>query len=163
MGVGSGSGENKLQDAVTSAVNSPLLETKISGARAVLINITGGSNLTMFDVDKVATQIEEEADNNAIIILGASIKEEMQDEIGITVIAAGFERTPSGPSKSSIDDRLIPPVRERETVETEQGTYTRDTGSIPAADRPSWLDPKPAEEDDSVRSSGIDIPGFLKR
>lgn len=92
MGVGHGTGENKITDAVASAVDSPLLETKISGARAVLINITGGKDLTMFDVDKVATQIDEEADPNAIIILGTSIKEELQDEIKITVIAAGFER-----------------------------------------------------------------------
>ncbi|MCQ2546249.1 MAG: cell division protein FtsZ [Clostridia bacterium] len=92
MGVGHGRGENKLDDAVQSAVNSPLLETKIDGAKAVLINITGGRDLTMFDVDKVASQIDEQADPNAIIILGTSIKEEMQDEIAVTVIAAGFEK-----------------------------------------------------------------------
>ena len=91
MGVGHGVGENKLDDAVKGAVNSPLLETEISGAKAVLINITGGMNLTMLDVDRVASQIDEEADPNAIIILGTSIKEEMQDEIAVTVIAAGFE------------------------------------------------------------------------
>jgi cell division protein FtsZ len=91
MGVGHGAGENKLDDAVKGAVNSPLLETEISGAKAVLINITGGLNLTMLDVDRVASQIDEEADPNAIIILGTSIKEEMQDEIAVTVIAAGFE------------------------------------------------------------------------
>ena len=91
MGVGRGTGETRLEDAVKGAINSPLLETQISGARAVLINITGGRDLTMFDVDKVASQIDQEADENAIIILGASIKEEMQDEIAVTVIAAGFE------------------------------------------------------------------------
>jgi cell division protein FtsZ len=91
MGVGHGAGENKLDDAVKGAVNSPLLETEISCAKAVLINITGGLNLTMLDVDRVASQIDEEADPNAIIILGTSIKEEMQDEIAVTVIAAGFE------------------------------------------------------------------------
>lgn len=91
MGVGHGKGETRIEDAVKSAIDSPLLETKISGARAVLINITGGKNLTMFDVDKVATQIDEEADSNAIIILGTAIKDDMQDEIAVTVIAAGFE------------------------------------------------------------------------
>ena len=92
MGVGHGYGETKLDDAVKGAVNSPLLETEISGAKAVLINITGGLNLTMLDVDRVASQIDEQADPNAIIILGTSIKEEMQDEIAVTVIAAGFEK-----------------------------------------------------------------------
>ena len=56
MGVGRGTGENRLEDAVKGAINSPLLETQISGARAVLINITGGRDLTMFDVDKVASR-----------------------------------------------------------------------------------------------------------
>lgn len=92
MGVGHGRGENKLDDAVQNAVNSPLLETKIDGAKAVLINITGGRDLTMFDVDKVASRIDEQADPNAIIILGTSIKEELQDELAVTVIAAGFEK-----------------------------------------------------------------------
>lgn len=92
MGVGHGFGEKKLEEAVRNAVDSPLLETKVSGAKAVLINITGGNNLTMFDVDKVASQIDEEADDDAIIILGTSIKDDMDDEICVTVIAAGFER-----------------------------------------------------------------------
>ncbi len=92
MGVGHGTGENRIEDAVQNAIDSPLLETKISGAKAVLINITGGKSLTMLDVDKVATRIDEEADPNAIIILGTSIKEEYDDQIGVTVIAAGFEK-----------------------------------------------------------------------
>ncbi|MDD6190042.1 MAG: cell division protein FtsZ [Firmicutes bacterium] len=119
MGVGYGKGENKINDAVCSAVDSPLLETKISGARAVLINITGGNDLTMFDVDKVATQIDEEADPNAIIILGTSIKEELQDEIKITVIAAGFER-PKDFGGSVIPDRQNALPEEKEFAEPEK-------------------------------------------
>ena len=107
MGVGYGSGENKLDDAVKGAVNSPLLETEISGAKAVLINITGGMNLTMLDVDKVASQIDEAADPNAIIILGTSIKEEMQDEIAVTVIAAGFDgREPGQAVEKPLEEGL---------------------------------------------------------
>ena len=156
MGVGKGSGENKLTDAVENAVNSPLLETKISGAKAVLINITGGRNLTMFDVDKVATQIEEEADKNAIIILGAAIKEDMDDEIGITVIAAGFEKSGRSERSSFGSDMTIPTPGTMDDIEA--GTYTRDTASIPAEDRPTFLD----DEGDGL-DGGIDIPGFLKK
>lgn len=119
MGVGHGTGENKITDAVSSAVDSPLLETKISGARAVLINITGGKDLTMFDVDKVATQIDEEADPNAIIILGTSIKEELQDEIKITVIAAGFER-PKDFGGSVIPDKQKGAPEDGEKTEPEK-------------------------------------------
>ncbi len=155
MGVGRGSGENKLDDAVSSAINSPLLETKISGARAVLINITGGRGLTMYDVDRVATQIEEEADNNAIIILGTSIKDEMQDEIAITVIAAGFEKPQT--ENSRIDqERVVPQTREIPvpSVEGTERPASRNTASfegVPKRDIPEFLD------------KGIDIPDFLKR
>ncbi|MBQ6495784.1 MAG: cell division protein FtsZ [Firmicutes bacterium] len=116
MGVGSGKGENKIEDAVRGAIDSPLLETKISGARAVLINITGGKDLTMFDVDKVATQIDEEADSNAIIILGTAIKEDLQDQIDVTVIAAGFEnprdfnvvQNPAEPAARPVQPEAVP-------------------------------------------------------
>ena len=147
MGVGRGNGENKLDEAVSNAINSPLLETKISGARAVLINITGGRGLTMYDVDRVASRIEEEADDNAIIILGTSIKEEMQDEIAITVIAAGFEKPPTG--RDIREDSVVPGIRS-----------TIETGSEAAA-------PTPITESRNTASyegiPGIDIPDFLKR
>ena len=147
MGVGRGNGENKLDEAVSNAINSPLLETKISGARAVLINITGGRGLTMYDVDRVASRIEEEADDNAIIILGTSIKEEMQDEIAITVIAAGFEKPPTG--RDLREDSVVPGIRS-----------TIETGSEAAA-------PTPITESRNTASyegiPGIDIPDFLKR
>ena len=167
MGVGHGTGENKLKDAVESAVNSPLLETKISGARAVLINITGGKNLTMFDVNEVATQIEEEADSNASIILGASIKEEMQDEIAITVIAAGFERSPSAGrgERDPLMDPVIPALS-GETSERSSGAFAKESGpydTIPPEDKPSWVKGSDDESEESEKPAGIDIPGFLKR
>ena len=138
MGVGKGKGENKLAEAVRGAMDSPLLETKISGAKAVLINITGGRDLTMFDVDKVATQIDDEADSNAIIILGASIKEEMQDEISVTVIAAGFDKA------SSVDILNTPvvPNNAQEAQPEESETV---------------------KEDVYKGASRIDIPTFLQR
>ena len=144
MGVGRGTGETRLEDAVQGAINSPLLETQISGARAVLINITGGRDLTMFDVDKVASQIDQEADENAIIILGASIKEEMQDEIAVTVIAAGFE-------KPQDMDILNSPVIPNKQAETKEDGY-----SAP-------VETAPSTEDAYKGMSGIDIPTFLKR
>ncbi|MBQ9015292.1 MAG: cell division protein FtsZ [Firmicutes bacterium] len=146
MGVGRGSGENKLDDAVSNAINSPLLETKISGARAVLINITGGRGLTMYDVDRVASRIEEEADDNAIIILGTSIKEEMQDEIAITVIAAGFEKPPTG--RDIREESVVPGIRSG--IET--GSEEAAAPVSPSRNTASY---------DGI--PGIDIPDFLKR
>ena len=116
MGVGHGAGENKLDDAVKGAVNSPLLETEISGA------------------------IDEEADPNAIIILGTSIKEEMQDEIAVTVIAAGFE--PGRDAGPAPVERPAEPVQQA-ALESE---------------------PKPVEHTAKFDTiSEDDIPVFLRR
>jgi len=94
MGIGVGSGENKLVEAAKNAISSPLLETNIDGARAVLINVTGGADISIVDINEAANLIMEEADPDANIIFGAGIDESMQDEVRITVIATGFEKTP---------------------------------------------------------------------
>ncbi|MBR0597058.1 cell division protein FtsZ [Sinanaerobacter chloroacetimidivorans] len=95
MGVGRGVGETRVADAVKAAIESPLLETSINGAKAILLNIMGGYDLGMLEVNEAADQIEKAADKDAIVIFGASVKEEMKDEIIITVIATGFEDRPS--------------------------------------------------------------------
>ena len=105
MGVGRGKGENRVQEAVKDAIESPLLETSIGGAKAVLLNIMGGYDLGMLEVNEAADQIEKAADKDAIVIFGASVKEELQDEIIITVIATGFED--KGTDKISGGDRDI--------------------------------------------------------
>ena len=94
MGIGLGSGENKLVDAAKNAIASPLLETNIDGARAVLINVTGGSDISIVDINEAANLVMEAADPDANIIFGAGIDENMGDEVRITVIATGFEKTP---------------------------------------------------------------------
>lgn len=90
MGVGTASGENKAVDAARQAIHSPLLETQIDGATGVLLNITGGPDLTLFEVDQAAEIAREAADPDANVIFGAAIDESMEDEIKITVIATGF-------------------------------------------------------------------------
>jgi len=91
MGMGVASGENKAIEATHKAISSPLLEDiSISGARGLLINISGGENLTLHEVNDASTLIQEEADDEANIIFGAVIDSRMEDEIRITVIATGF-------------------------------------------------------------------------
>ena len=90
MGVGRGSGENRAKDAVKSAIESPLLETTIAGARAILLYVSGGYDLGMLEVNEIASLVEEQADREAILIFGAAVSESMNDEIAITVIATGF-------------------------------------------------------------------------
>lgn len=94
MGIGTGKGENRMVTAAKEAIASPMLETNIDGARAVLINITGGSDVSIMDINEAANMIMQAADPDANIIFGAGIDETMQDEVRITVIATGFEKTP---------------------------------------------------------------------
>ena len=91
MGVGTGSGENRVEAAIKNAVESPLLETSIKGAKAVLLYIMGGYDLGLLEVNNAADFVSRDADEDAIIIFGAAIKEDMHDEIRVTVIATGFE------------------------------------------------------------------------
>jgi cell division protein FtsZ len=93
MGAGHAFGENRAIEATQQAISSPLLEeASIQGAKGVLINITGGSDLTLFEVNNAATIIREAADEDANIIFGAVIDEAMRDQMRITVIATGFDR-----------------------------------------------------------------------
>jgi cell division protein FtsZ len=92
MGIGRASGEGRAVEAAKQAISSPLLETTINGATGVLLNITGGTNLTLFEVNEAADEVKQSADPEANIIFGAVIDEEMGDEIRITVIATGFEK-----------------------------------------------------------------------
>jgi len=93
MGVGSGVGENRAQTAARTAVASPLLETSIEGAKGMLFNIIGGTDLTMSEVHQAAEIISKSADADANIIFGANVDETLVDQIKITVIATGFDET----------------------------------------------------------------------
>ena len=91
MGIGVASGENRATEAARMAISSPLLETSIEGAKGVLLNITGGPSLSLFEVNEAAEIISQAADPEANIIFGAVIDESMNDSVRVTVIATGFE------------------------------------------------------------------------
>ena len=93
MGVGRASGKNKAEEAARRAVSSPLLETSINGARGVLVNVTGSTDVGLEEVEIAANLVQEAADPNALIIFGATFDESMEDEICVTVIATGFDET----------------------------------------------------------------------
>ncbi|TGE32684.1 cell division protein FtsZ [Desulfosporosinus sp. Sb-LF] len=112
MGIGQATGENRAADAARKAISSPLLETSIEGAKGVLLNITGGINLTLFEVNEAAGIIAEAADPEANIIFGAVIDENLKEELRVTVIATGFDQQWGGfglePGKSQ--ENIIKPV-----------------------------------------------------
>ena len=101
MGVGRASGKDKASDAARMAIESPLLETSISGARGVLLNITGSPDMGLEEVEQAAAMVQEAAHPEAHIIFGAAIDEGLDDEIRITVVATGFDAQPSGLAKPS--------------------------------------------------------------
>jgi cell division protein FtsZ len=90
MGIGSASGENRAAEAARAAVSSPLLEASIEGATGVLLNITGGPDIGLFEVNEAAEVVTSAADQNANVIFGAVIDESRQEEVTVTVIATGF-------------------------------------------------------------------------
>src|SRR5690242_9191696 len=115
MGAALAEGENRAIEAAQKAISSPLLEdVKIEGARGVLINITGGPDLTLHEVNEAATLIQEEADPEANIIFGAVIDESMGDEVRITVIATGFGEPAvkqAAPRPSAVESRQAADAR----------------------------------------------------
>ncbi len=94
MGIGTGSGEARSADAARAAISSPLLEESVDGATGILLNITGGKDLGLFEVNDAAEIIQNAADPNANIIFGAVIDETMGDDVRVTVIGTGFDHRP---------------------------------------------------------------------
>ncbi|TMF26986.1 MAG: cell division protein FtsZ [Chloroflexi bacterium] len=152
MGIGHGSGETRAAEAARQAIMSPLLEQSIDGARGVLFTITGGPDLTLFEVNEAAEIIHAAADPEANIIFGAVIDERMGGEVKISVIATAFEqaraiRKLEGPMYK----RQAPSVEQRSAPATAVAT-------APAASAPHKVDePKKFEADD------LEVPSFLRR
>ncbi len=145
MGIGVGKGESRMVDAAKQAIESPMLETSINGARAVLINITGGRDTSILDINEAAQQITQSADPEANIIFGAGIDENLKDEVRVTVIATGFEKTPFITHKSS----AVTP-----SLENERQTAVE----RPAAVQPQAEAARPAVEN---QNDGLQIPSFV--
>ncbi|MGX9757390.1 cell division protein FtsZ [Clostridioides difficile] len=159
MGIGSASGETRAIDAARQAIQSPLLETSIQGAKGVLLNVTGGPNLGLFEVNEASTLVMESCDPEANVIFGASIKEDLGDEIMITVIATGFEGLQNGildldtKPKSSIRSSLNTTVKQVVKEIEEEEIVVEE--KIEAPKKASII-----EEDDD---ESMEIPTFLRR
>jgi cell division protein FtsZ len=97
MGIGEAGGENRAAEAAKHAISSPLLEQSVEGATGILLNITGGGDLGLFEVNEAAEIIQQAADSQSNIIFGAVVDEELEDSVRVTVIATGFEGLATGP------------------------------------------------------------------
>jgi len=154
MGIGVGSGENRAAEAARRAISSPLLETSIDGARGVLMNITGGTNLSLYEVNEAADIVSSAADPDVNMIFGAVINEDLKNELVVTVIATGFEEAQQ--RQSSAARRPQQPA----------ATPNRPTpiSQTPSSNRASNANEE--EEDKSFFTmsnlDNLDIPAFLR-
>jgi cell division protein FtsZ len=156
MGIGHGSGEARAADAARQAIMSPLLEQSIDGARGVLFTITGGPDLTLFEVNEAAEIIHAAADPEANIIFGAVIDERMASDVKISVIATGFDQNrPLRRIDQPIYKRQVEP-RAAERPVAEQKTPVAATVAPKTA-------PAPAHEEKKFDPDDLEVPSFLRR
>jgi cell division protein FtsZ len=147
MGIGRASGENRAEDAAKQAIQSPLLETSIEGARGVIINITGGSDIGLHEANTAAELVQRSADPEANIIFGTVTDDSMGDEIQITVIATGFEKEDE--RRASLDDLVKNRWNERGNTNTMSRTSS--ISSTPTSSQTS-----------SAGNGDLDLPAFLR-
>ncbi|MFD2704887.1 cell division protein FtsZ [Salibacterium lacus] len=151
MGIGIATGENRAAEAAKKSISSPLLETSVTGAQGVLMNITGGTNLSLFEVHEAAEIVSEASDYDVNMIFGSVINENLNDEIVVTVIATGFEdnndqkqqteRKPAGQQRKEVSQSSSRPAPEKEKP----------------AEEPQEQRQESSEDEDT-----LDIPTFLR-
>lgn len=145
MGIGVATGENRATEAAKKAISSPLLETSIEGAQGVLMNITGGSNLSLYEVHEAAEIVSGASDQEVNMIFGSVINENLKDEIIVTVIATGFDDQDT-PKTSKPQRPGKPVIGKKQSVQVQQ-------------DENSYADRQPQQQE-SVET--LDIPTFLR-
>jgi cell division protein FtsZ len=177
MGIGEASGENRATLAAKMAVSSPLLDISIDGARGILFVITGGSNLSMNEVNEAATVITESADENAKIIFGASIDDNLKDKVKITVVATGFgDQEPARGTTTSLEDpgysmsRIFKTknISNPSTARTDDSRYgskveKRDSFVSKPVEQAPTNSTAPARSKPVVDDDDLEIPAFLRR
>ena len=155
MAVGRGSGDERAKTAAEQAISSQLLDITIDGARGVLFNVTGGPNMTLFEVNQAAAIIRETAHPDVNMIFGAVIDPEMGDEIRVTVIATGFER-------SGIPRRALERLPRTEKPVPASTPFTRPSESVSvSAETRSSADVK-SQPLPSINNDDLDVPTFLR-
>ncbi|WP_239254620.1 cell division protein FtsZ [Listeria ilorinensis] len=154
MGIGIATGENRAADAAKKAISSPLLETSIDGAKGVLMNITGGSNLSLYEVQEAAEIVAGASDPDVNMIFGSVINDELKDELIVTVIATGFDEAKQAQQAAS--------RRPAQQIQVNRPNYA-------TQQQPAYEEPKqPAQEENYVQpevnqgTQDVDVPAFIR-
>ncbi|GAC82152.1 cell division protein FtsZ [Gordonia paraffinivorans] len=168
MGIGSARGEDRAKKAAEAAINSPLLEASMEGARGVLISIAGGSDLGLFEIHNAATQVQEAAHEDANIIFGTVIDDNLGDEVRVTVIAAGFDGgaprkrtdTPAAAGRSGVAAGQAGAVSAPPKNDPLFGEMPKSSGDPFGSDR----EPEPPRRNTvHLDDDDVDVPSFMKR
>ncbi len=144
MGVGVAGGENRAEEAIKAAVSSPLLDTRVEGARGVLFNVTGGLDLSIKEVEKIAQTITQSIGGDANVVFGAAIDESLEDQIKITLIATGFD-----PQRKTLTGL----IRKAEPKSVLKKVTTEEKDKLVRMDLPEGIEIE----------TELDIPSFLRR
>ncbi|MDT0049712.1 cell division protein FtsZ [Listeria cossartiae subsp. cayugensis] len=159
MGIGIATGENRAAEAAKKAISSPLLETSVDGAKGVLMNITGGSNLSLYEVQEAAEIVSSASDEDVNMIFGSVINDELQDELIVTVIATGFdeEKQAQQAQANRRPNQSIQVNRPNYAVQEEQqNDYTQNApqqANAPVHEQ---------QAEPQQNSSDVDVPAFIR-
>ncbi|MEW6410532.1 MAG: cell division protein FtsZ [Nitrospirota bacterium] len=171
MGTGKGSGENRALEAAQKAIASPLIEEgSINGAKGVLINITGGTDLSLYEVNEASTLIQEAADDEANIIFGSVINPDMKEDVVVTVIATGFDGKSNNEQSSVRPISVVSDIHVKKTVSFPK----RSNGEVPRSvlskdpdfifnSETSLFDKEELEREGIEYDDDLDVPTFIRR
>ncbi|MCZ3385823.1 MAG: cell division protein FtsZ [Actinomycetia bacterium] len=168
MGIGNARGDDRAIAAAETAISSPLLEASIDGARGVLLSVSGGSDLGLFEINEAARMVAESAHPEANIIFGAVIDDSLGDEVRVTVIAAGFDGGQAGKPRATrkVEDIVVPELGSAGAAggDTDSAEATKSSpgaGDDQYIELPERKAPRTIMFDDST-GDDLDVPDFLK-
>lgn len=163
MGIGTATGENRAMDAARKAIQSPLLETSIEGARGIIMNITGGSNLSLFEVNEAAEIVISASDPEVNMIFGASIDDNMKEEIKVTVIATGFEHQRAAPRRPGMGAGISSqPQQSQPSHQPSHSPHAAEPAPSANDSRSTSTNNLRPFNSQNLTSDQLDIPAFLR-
>jgi len=174
MGIGRASGDDRAEQAARQATNSPLLNMTIEGAKGVLFNVVGGPSLSMAEVDLAANLIQEAVDPEANIIFGASVQEDLKDDLVITIVATGFDDEKqkatleastqvSAASRKPVTTTVSSNTASKIEKEKAEASVEPDQTESDAKPAPAQTQAKPASKSVTVDDEELEVPAFLRR
>ncbi|EAC5364435.1 cell division protein FtsZ [Listeria monocytogenes] len=160
MGIGIATGENRAAEAAKKAISSPLLETSVDGAKGVLMNITGGSNLSLYEVQEAAEIVSSASDEDVNMIFGSVINDELKDELIVTVIATGFDEEKQAQQQAQANRRPNQSIQVNRPNYAVQDEQQNDYAQIAPQQANAPVHEQQAEPQQN--SSDVDVPAFIR-